>query len=174
VTPARRLAFKRALVEGEGCSGRAAIHPLVPPTEQVRRQMQAQKVTGTGIELQVRRGLHARGHRFRVNRRLLPDHQFRGDIVWSGKRIAVFLDGCFWHGCPIHGTKPKSNGDWWEAKINGNRERDQRADELLRQRGWTVLRFWEHDEPRTIVNSIVAHLDAAVHTRASIIRRGDA
>ncbi len=122
--------------------------------------MQAQKTTGTKIELQVRRGLHGRGYRYRVDRKLLPDHAFRGDIVWSGRRTVVFLDGCFWHGCPVHGVAPKSNRDWWRAKIEGNRERDRRVDEVLRQRGWTVLRFWEHDDPVVIVESIIDRLAA--------------
>ncbi|QYL17776.1 very short patch repair endonuclease [Mycolicibacterium pallens] len=117
--------------------------------------MRAQKTTGTKIELRVRRALHARGYRYRVNRRLLPDHAFRGDIVWSGRRVVVFLDGCFWHGCPVHGTEPKSNRAWWKAKLEGNQERDRRVDDLLRQRGWTVLRFWEHDDPAAIVEAIV-------------------
>jgi DNA mismatch endonuclease (patch repair protein) len=121
--------------------------------------MQTQKTSGTRMELLVRRRLHALGYRYRVNRRLLPDHKFKGDIVWSGRRLVVFLDGCFWHGCPIHGTTPKSNTDWWRNKIQGNRARDRRVDEILRQHGWTVLRFWEHDEGDDIVRSIALHLE---------------
>jgi DNA mismatch endonuclease (patch repair protein) len=133
---------------------------LTPPLEHVRRQMQAQKTTGTRIELQVRRGLHALGYRYRVNRRPLPDHKFRGDIVWTGRQLIVFLDGCFWHGCPIHATTPKSNTDWWREKINTNRNRDQRVDEILRQHGWTVLRFWEHDDTQHIIETVVQQLEA--------------
>lgn len=120
--------------------------------------MQAQKTTGTKIELQVRRALHARGYRYRVDRKLLPDYPFRGDIVWSGRRVVVFLDGCFWHGCPLHGTSPKSNGEWWKSKIQGNRDRDLRVDAILRERGWTVLRYWEHDDPVAIVDAVVRQL----------------
>ena len=120
--------------------------------------MQAQKTTGTKIELQVRRALHARGYRYRVDRKLLPEYQFRGDIVWSGRRVVVFLDGCFWHGCPLHGTSPKSNGEWWQSKIQGNRDRDLRVDAILRERGWTVLRYWEHDHPGAIVDAVVRQL----------------
>lgn len=120
--------------------------------------MRAQKTTGTKIELQVRRGLHSRGYRYRVDRKLQPDLPFRGDIVWSGRRVVVFLDGCFWHGCPIHGTAPKSNGEWWKAKIEGNRDRDRRVGEILERRGWTVLRFWEHEDPDTIIESVIKHL----------------
>ncbi|TDH45800.1 very short patch repair endonuclease [Mycobacterium eburneum] len=134
---------------------------LTPPSDHVRRQMQAQKTSGTRIELQVRRGLHALGYRYRVNRRPLPDYRFRGDIVWSGRRLVVFLDGCFWHGCPIHGTTPKSNTEWWRAKIQANRDRDRRVDDILRQRGWTVLRFWEHNNSVDIIRSVVDHLESA-------------
>ncbi|WP_284236238.1 very short patch repair endonuclease [Mycobacterium antarcticum] len=135
-----------------------AANPLDPPTEQVRRRMQSQKTTGTRIELQVRRGLHSRGYRYRVDRRLLPDHPFRGDIVWATRRLAVFLDGCFWHGCPVHGTAPKSNAEWWRTKLAGNRDRDRRTDAILERRGWTVIRFWEHENPDEIVESIIDRL----------------
>lgn len=112
------------------------------------------------MELQVRKRLHALGYRYRVDRRPLPDHKFKGDLVWSGRRLVVFLDGCFWHGCSIHGTTPKSNTDWWRSKIQGNRERDERVDRLLREQGWTVLRFWEHDDTEVIVRSIARHLES--------------
>lgn len=135
-------------------------HSLTPPSDQVRRQMQAQKTTGTRIELKIRRALHALGYRYRVNYRPLPNHKFRGDIVWSRRRLVVFLDGCFWHGCPTHGTTPKSNTDWWRNKIRGNRERDRRVDDILQQHGWTVLRFWEHDDIDGIVRSIALHLES--------------
>lgn len=131
---------------------------LTPPSDLVRRQMQAQKTSGTKIELEVRRRLHALGYRYRVNRRPLPDQQFRGDIVWSGRKLVVLLDGCFWHGCASHGSIPKSNTEWWHAKIEKNRERDRRVDQMLGERGWTVLRYWEHEDRDDIVASILTHL----------------
>ncbi len=130
-----------------------------PPAEHVRRQMQSQKTSGTKIEMAVRRGLHSRGYRYRVDRKLLPGHTWRGDIVWSSRRVVVFLDGCFWHGCDIHGTTPKSNTDWWSTKIEKNRARDRRADAILRDQGWTVLRYWEHESSEEIIDSIIAHLN---------------
>ena len=136
---------------------------LTPPSKHVRRQMQAQKTSGTGIEMAVRSALHRRGYRFRVDRRQLPEQRFRGDIVWSGRRIAVFLDGCFWHGCPKHGTTPKSNAAWWGAKIEANRDRDLRVDSELLQRGWRVLRFWEHEEADDIVARIIDALTEPSH-----------
>lgn len=137
-------------------------HALTPPSEAVRRQMQSQKTSGTRVELDVRRRLHALGYRYRVNRRPLPDYRFRGDIVWAGRRLVVFLDGCFWHGCPAHGTTPKSNTEWWKSKIQTNQDRDRRADRILRDHGWTVLRFWEHDDVDAIVRAVTAHLEVAV------------
>ena len=133
---------------------------LTPPANRVRLQMQAQKTTGTKIEMRVRRGLHALGIRFRVDRRPLPEHKFRGDIVWQGRRLVVFLDGCFWHGCPEHGTTPKSNTQWWQSKIETNRTRDRRVDELLRSHGWTVLRFWEHEDESAVIEAIVREITA--------------
>lgn len=131
---------------------------LAPPSDVVRKQMQSQKTTGTKIEMEVRRSLHARGYRYRVNRKLLAGYPWRGDIVWSGRRVVVFLDGCFWHGCPLHGTTPKSNAAWWRTKIEGNRDRDRRVDAILRENGWSVLRFWEHDDSEEIATSVITHL----------------
>jgi len=83
-------------------------------------------------------------------------------MVFVRSRVAVFIDGCFWHGCPIHGTVPKSNSSWWLEKLASNVKRDKRAREVLESLGWTVLRFWEHDEPTTVVQMIEAALNSAV------------
>jgi DNA mismatch endonuclease, patch repair protein len=146
-------------------------HNLTPPSDHVRRQMQSQKTSGTRIELEVRRGLHALGYRYRVNVRPLPDHKFTGDIVWSRRRLVVFLDGCFWHGCPAHGTTPKSNTDWWRNKLEGNRERDRRIEGILQQHGWTVLRYWEHEIKDDIVRSIALHLESIGRGSGTVITR---
>ncbi len=124
--------------------------------------MKAQKAAGTDFEMRVRRQLHALGYRYRVDRKLLADHTFRGDIVWTGRRLVVFLDGCFWHGCPAHYTAPKSNTAWWQNKIQTNRARDRRVTDILLQRGWTVLRFWEHDDNDDIVWSVRRYLEPPV------------
>jgi DNA mismatch endonuclease (patch repair protein) len=144
----------------QGARSTFLTYDLTPPSDVVRRQMQAQKSSGTRMELQLRRSLYALGYRYRVNCRLLPDHRFKGDIVWRGRRLVVFLDGCFWHGCPIHGTTPKSNTEWWRQKIKSNQDRDRRVNEILRQSGWTVLRFWEHDDSEKIIESVVQELEA--------------
>jgi DNA mismatch endonuclease (patch repair protein) len=86
---------------------------------------------------------------------LVPGIRREADLVFSGSRLAVFIDGCFWHGCPEHGTWPKSNADWWRAKIESNRQRDAATDDLLKEAGWTVVRVWEHEDPEEAVERIV-------------------
>lgn len=131
-----------------------------PPasSEVVRRNMRRQKRRDTGCEIAVRRLLHASGIRYRVDFRPLPDERFRVDIGWKARKLAVFIDGCFWHGCPEHGTLPKSNTQWWQDKLTANADRDLRSTEVLRSRGWTVLRFWEHEDPSQVVEIIRTHL----------------
>lgn len=103
-------------------------------------------------ERALRSALHKLGLRFRLHRCPLPRSRRTADIVFPSSRVAVFVDGCFWHSCPLHGTKPKNNADWWEAKLQANRARDRDTDERLRELGWNVVRVWEHED------SIVAAL----------------
>lgn len=121
--------------------------------------MSKQKRRDTRAELLVRRELHSRGTRFRVDAKPEPDLRVRGDIVWRGLKLIVFIDGCFWHGCPDHATRPAANAEWWATKLDGNIARDRRTDAELRRRGWTVLRFWEHEEPSAVADQIVAVRD---------------
>jgi len=109
------------------------------------------KRSGTKPELELRRELHRLGLRFRVNVKDLPG---RPDVVFSRARIAVFVDGCFWHGCPQHAVAPKANADWWAAKLNQNRARDVRNDDELSALGWRVVRIWEHDDPAVAAEGI--------------------
>ena len=95
----------------------------------------------TKLEVALRQALHARGLRFRIHRRDLPGTP---DIVFPAARLAVFVDGCFWHACPDHGGLPKNNRDWWERKLAGNVERDARKDAELSAMGWHPLHLWEH------------------------------
>jgi DNA mismatch endonuclease, patch repair protein len=97
-------------------------------------------------ELHLRRALHARGLRFRVDHPLPGLPRRRADVMMTRSRIAVFVDGCFWHGCPAHATWPSTNADWWRSKIQRNIARDRATDAHLAALGWTVLRFWEHDD----------------------------
>ena len=101
----------------------------------------------TKPEIALRKALHARGLRYRVDVAAERDVRSRPDVVFRRSRVAVFVDGCFWHGCPEHGTMPAANRDYWAAKLARNAERDARVDALLAARGWTVVRVWEHEEP---------------------------
>ncbi len=116
-----------------------------PLNETIRQRMQRQRRRDTTHEVAIRRALHSLGYRFRVDFRLEPSLRTRGDIVFTRKRLVVFVDGCFWHGCPQHATAPKANADWWREKLAQNIARDRRVDEHLGHLGWTVLRIWEHE-----------------------------
>jgi DNA mismatch endonuclease (patch repair protein) len=78
--------------------------------------------------------------------------------MWRSLRLIVFIDGCFWHGCPDHATRPRANSEWWAEKLDANIQRDRRTDAELAARGWTVLRFWEHEEPSAVADAICARL----------------
>lgn len=110
----------------------------------------------TPAEMAVRRRLHARGIRFRVDRTVPGAGKARPDLVFLRARVAVFLDGCYWHACPMHASTPKRNREWWIAKIQANVERDRRHDMELAAAGWTVLRFWEHEDPCEVADRIEA------------------
>lgn len=109
--------------------------------------MQANRSRDTGPELALRSALHRRGLRFRVHRPVVEGLRSRPDIVFSRARVAVFVDGCFWHSCPIHSTQPAANGDWWRDKLATNVARDHRCDTALREAGWLPFRVWEHENP---------------------------
>jgi len=113
-----------------------------------RRTMQANRRVNTGPERRVRSELHHMGLRFRKDMRLdLEGGRVRPDIVFTRAKVAVFVDGCYWHSCPQHGARPKANAEFWSAKLTRNVARDRRADDVLAAAGWTVLRVWEHEEP---------------------------
>ncbi|HBP6437001.1 very short patch repair endonuclease [Pseudomonas aeruginosa] len=107
-------------------------------------------------ERALRSELHRRGLRFRLHRRVLVSSRRSVDIAFPTSRTAVFMDGCFWHGCPAHGTWPKSNAEWWRAKINANIARDRDTDCKLIEAGWTVIRVWEHEDIQTAADRIEA------------------
>jgi DNA (cytosine-5)-methyltransferase 1 len=134
----------------------------VPPasSEHIRLRMSSTKRRETGPELALRSVLHRLGYRYRVDRNIDGTRR-RADIVFPKDRLAVFVDGCFWHGCPIHGTLPKQNHDWWLGKLNANKERDSNTDDRLRATGWAVLRFWEHDHPM----AAAAHVEEVLLSR---------
>lgn len=102
---------------------------------------------GTDAEIALRKELYRRGLRYRVDYEVIKKPRRVADVVFPGLRIAIFVDGCFWHGCPEHASWPKQNAEFWRQKIETNRLRDADTNERLRQMGWTVLRFWAHESP---------------------------
>lgn len=113
----------------------------------VRRSMLANRRTDTKPEIALRSALHVRGLRFRKDHQLaLADRRVRPDVVFTRAKVAVFLDGCFWHRCPEHATTPATNTDYWIAKFERNVERDRAVDRSLAADGWTVIRVWEHED----------------------------
>lgn len=125
-----------------------------PLDDMTRRRMQRQRQKGTALEIALRKRLHSMGFRFRVDYRPDKSVRCRGDIVFTRRKTVVFVDGCFWHGCPLHGTMPANNADWWKAKLAANAERDRRNTLALNQLGWTVIRIWEHEEIESAVEQI--------------------
>lgn len=118
-----------------------------PVDDATRRRFESQRRRDTKPELLLRSELHRRGLRYRVDRKIVDVVRSRPDIVFGPARMAVFVDGCFWHRCPEHGTVPKNNRDWWIAKLDANVDRDRRVDRTLTEAGWLVYRVWEHESP---------------------------
>jgi DNA mismatch endonuclease (patch repair protein) len=117
--------------------------------------MQANPRRDTQPEVAVRRELHRRGLRFRVDYPPLPSLlRRRADVVFTRARVALFIDGCFWHGCPLHGTaqNSKTNADFWRVKIQTNQSRDADTNDRLRDAGWAVVRAWEHETPMDVAD----------------------
>ncbi|MGW4030445.1 very short patch repair endonuclease [Streptomyces sp. NPDC004838] len=123
----------------------------------VRASMRSNRSRDTKPELALRRAVHARGMRYRVAVRPLPKVRRTADLVFSKLKVAVFLDGCFWHGCPDHHSKPAANAGYWSEKVRRNRERDAETDQMLRDAGWIPIRIWEHEDP-----SVAADLIASI------------
>ncbi len=123
-------------------------------SEGVRRSMQSNRSRDTLPELAVRSGLHSAGLRFRKHYRPIEGSRCEVDIAFTRWRVAVLLDGCFWHGCPQHATRPATNAEWWATKLDANITRDRRTDEALTAAGWTVLRFWEHEAIDHVVATV--------------------
>lgn len=104
-------------------------------------------------EIALRRELHRRGRRFFVQRHLLGDRR-TADIVFPRARVAVFVDGCFWHSCPLHGTQSRTNSEWWQEKLLRNQRRDRQTDRDLLNAGWVVVRVWEHERPTEAADKV--------------------
>lgn len=124
--------------------------------------MEANRRTDTTPERHLRSALHGRGLRYRKDRRLdVGGRRVRPDIVFGPTRVAVFVDGCFWHRCPVHSTHPRSNAEFWQTKFARNVARDRSDDAALEAAGWAVLRIWEHENPV----EAAARIEAVVFSR---------
>jgi DNA mismatch endonuclease (patch repair protein) len=115
----------------------------------------------TKPEMALRRALHQLGYRYRVHVPVPGAARRKIDVAFTRARVAVFIDGCFWHGCPQHGRIPATNVAWWEWKLAGNQERDADTTHRLTEEGWTVVRVWEHEDVTAMVTAVQSALELA-------------
>lgn len=122
--------------------------------------MKRVRTKDTAPELALRKLLFAAGLRYRIHYtpRALPLGRSNIDIAFPRRKLAVFIDGCFWHGCPDHGTIPKANKNWWAEKLHSNHARDERVTAMLIAAGWEVLRFWTHETPSSMATIVMGRL----------------
>ncbi|MFD4369369.1 very short patch repair endonuclease [Rhodococcus sp. NPDC058521] len=130
--------------------------PATDPVTSAR--LSAQRRRDTKPEMALRRELHRRGYRYFVDRAPLRGLRRRADLVFPRRKVAVYVDGCFWHSCPQHATRPKNNAEWWAEKLAGNVRRDRDTDDRLTEAGWTVIRVWEHEDAVAAATRIEPHL----------------
>lgn len=124
------------------------------------RQVMLGNRSESAVERELRSALHRHGLRFRKHVPPLEGLRCRADVVFTRQRVAVFLDGCFWHRCPVHGSAPKANSHYWGPKLDANVARDRRNDQTLRGAGWVVLRFWAHESIDSMVDVIASAVRA--------------
>jgi DNA mismatch endonuclease, patch repair protein len=139
-----------------------------------RATMRANRSRDTKPEMILRRAVHAMGLRYRVSVRPLPGFRRTADLVFKGAKVAVFVDGCFWHGCSDHHVPARSNAAFWAEKARRNRERDADTNARLASAGWIVLRFWEHEDLRAAaetVAQVVRERSGLNHLKAGVPRR---
>jgi DNA mismatch endonuclease, patch repair protein len=138
----------------------------------IRHAMRGNRSRDTRPELAVRRAAYRLGLRYRVNVRPVPTLRHTADMVFSRAKVAVFIDGCFWHGCPHHYRAPASNQGYWSTKVINNQCRDEAVDSALSQVGWIVVRVWEHDDPETVAHQIaqlVKSTSPPEHSKSSTV-----
>lgn len=131
-------------------------HDSWASSPRARAVMKGNRSRDTKPEILIRKSLHARGFRFRVGIRPIPRFPRTADILFTRQRIAVFVDGCFWHGCPEHYVPSKTNREYWDEKVRNNVIRDQETSTVLSNAGWTVLRFWGHEDSSDVATKIAS------------------
>jgi len=129
-------------------------------SEGVRKSIRSNNGRDTKPELALRRAVHALGLRYRVSARPIKSIRRTADLVFTRTKVAVFLDGCFWHGCPEHHTKAATNAEFWAEKVARTRERDAETDRILKEAGWTVIRVWEHEDPEKAAVRVAEQVQA--------------
>lgn len=139
---------------------------IQPSSPEASRRMARVRQKGTGAELAIRKELYQRGARYRVDFTVLKKPRRVADIAFPGLKIAVFVDGCFWHGCPEHASWPKQNAEFWRQKIETNRARDVDTDSRLVALGWKVIRLWEHKSPASAAQKIMGRVAEVKKNRA--------
>ncbi|MHB8294312.1 MAG: very short patch repair endonuclease [Acidimicrobiales bacterium] len=158
-----RASYDTAGLQGSG-------QAPTPSSPDVSRRMSRVRTWDTDPEVRLRRILHSRGLRYRIHRRPLATLRCRPDIVFGPARVAVFVDGCFWHGCPTHASWPKANAEWWRQKIQKTRDRDEATTRDLVASGWYVMRVWEHEDPVVAADTVERVL--AERRRGNPVRSG--
>ena len=126
----------------------------------VSERMRNQRIVDTKPESEIAKACFAKGLRYRKNVEI-PEARTQGDLVFRKHNLVVFIDGCFWHGCPWHYKTPKTRSEWWDIKINKNRLRDKKKSKILRSNGWKVVRIWEHVNTETAVQRILNKINTA-------------
>lgn len=144
---------KPMLTKSKTGKGKSIGKPI-PSSDAALKRMQAAKARDTAPEKALRLLLHEKSLRYRVDVKPIKELNRRADIVFRSTKVAVFVDGCFWHGCPIHGTQAKANAEFWRNKIKQNQIRDADTNERLKKDGWKVVRVWEHEDPEKVSEKI--------------------
>jgi DNA mismatch endonuclease, patch repair protein len=181
---AARFGIDRRAPAAKQGSGRPPCRPrecrvLVPSSAAAQAVMRGNKGRDSRPELRIRSILHKHGLRYRLGVWLLVGgRRVQPDLMFPTARVAVFVDGCFWHGCPIHGSRPRANSSYWWPKLDRNVERDRAATAALIEDGWQVFRFWEHEPPEVAATMIASAVRNCRHPergpRPSGFRRGPA
>lgn len=146
--------MRRRYQQVGGTRYRPSMADMTPSSPEVSARMAKVRNRGTAAEMAIRRELHRQGMRYRVNPRMGELGRTSPDIAFTRMRVAIFVDGCFWHQCPAHATFPHANSDWWAEKLDMNVQRDTNTSKRLEGLGWTVIRIWEHEDPIEAVNRI--------------------